>query len=77
MLTATYDGRTLRVYKNGVQIGSEEVELENDQPQVRILPLDAWERRRRIEGDVRDFAIWDTDLPASDIKKLWEKLKKD
>lgn len=76
MLTATYDGTTVRVYKNGELIGSRQVELENDQAQARAMPLDAWERKRRFGGEVRDFTIWDQDLSATAIKRLWESLSK-
>ena len=75
MLTATYDGKTVRLYKNGAEIGSGEAELEDDNAQVRLLPLDAWERERRFSGSVRDFSIWDVDLSTSAVKRLWQKLQ--
>jgi alpha-mannosidase len=72
MLTATYDGTTLRVYKNGELIGERQVELSNDQSRVNVMPLDAWERQRKFGGEVRDLTIWDQDLSQTAIMRLWE-----
>ncbi|HVT12735.1 MAG TPA: glycoside hydrolase family 38 C-terminal domain-containing protein [Fimbriimonadaceae bacterium] len=72
MLTATYDGKTMRLYKNGEPIAAEEVALEDDVSQARVMPIDAWERQRRFDGEVRDFQIWDVDLPADVIKGMYE-----
>ncbi len=76
MLTATYDGKSVRLYKNGVKIAEQKTVLENDSSQVRVLPLDAWERRRRLGGDVKDLTVWDMDLPAPAIKRLWESFQR-
>lgn len=75
MLTATYDGTTVRLYKNGKKIAEEKVELDDDVSQARIMPLDAWERQRRFEGEVRNFSIWDQDLPESVIRTMYEQMK--
>jgi alpha-mannosidase len=72
MLTATYDGATIRLFKNGEKIAEQQVKLDNDSSQVRIMPLDAWERTRRLGGEVRDLTVWDIDLPETAIKRLWE-----
>ena len=71
MLTATYDGRTLTVYKNGEKVGEQEVRLNDDQPVAQAFPLDAWDRKRKFEGEIRDFTIWDQDLPEAAIKRLY------
>ncbi len=75
MLTASYDGHTIRVYKNAELIGQQNVILENDNSQVRVMPLDAWERKRKFDGEVDKLTIWDTDLPAAAIKRLYESNK--
>jgi len=71
MLTATYDGTTVRVYKNGELIGSQAEALEDDASRVNVMPLDAWERKRRFGGDVKDLTIWNQDLAPDAVKKLW------
>ncbi|MHB8636980.1 MAG: glycoside hydrolase family 38 N-terminal domain-containing protein [Fimbriimonadaceae bacterium] len=72
MLTATYDGTTMRLYKNGELIGEKQVALADDRSLVRVLPIDAWERRRRFGGEVRNVTVWDMDLPPEAVKRLWE-----
>lgn len=71
MLTATYDGHTMRLYKNGKPIAEEAVALEDDVAQVHVMPVDAWERQRRFGGEVRDLTVWDVDLPPSAIERLY------
>ena len=72
MLTATYDGKNLSLYKNGVKIADEAVALEDDVSQIRVMPLDAWERERRFGGEVQELTVWDLDLPPGAVKRLWE-----
>jgi alpha-mannosidase len=72
MLTATFDGKTVRVYKNGEKIGEAPDTLSDDRPQVEVMPLDAWDRKRIFEGDVRDMTIWNEALSETAIKRLWE-----
>ena len=72
MLTATYDGTTVKVYKNGELIGQGLAKLQDDSSQVRVMPVDAWERKRRFDGEVQHLTVWDMDLPEAAIKRLWE-----
>ena len=72
MITATYDGRTLRVYKNGAKIGEKKVDLADDTSAVHVLPVDAWDRTRVVSGQVRDFTIWNEALSPSSLQTLWE-----
>jgi len=71
MLTATYDGTTMRLYKDGGQITEKAVKLEDDVSQARVMPIDAWDHRRRFQGEVRDFSVWDIDLPPDVIKAMY------
>lgn len=70
MLTATYDGTTVRVYKDGKLIGSGEQSLGDDGNRVQIMPLDAWDRKRMLEGEVKEFTLWNQALPTEAIVRL-------
>jgi alpha-mannosidase len=70
MLTATYDGSVLRIYKDGKQTADQAIELADDQPTVRLAPTDAWEHRLRFKGEIRDFTIWSVALAPSEIKAM-------
>lgn len=70
MLTATYDGQTLRVYKNGVQIGAQKADLSDDQAQVHVMPPDPWEHERLFDGNVRDLTIWKEALSPNELGAL-------
>jgi alpha-mannosidase len=70
MITATYDGKALRLYKDGALLSQREVALANDEPVVSIAPIDPWDKKRRFEGDIRELTIWDTALDDDAIKSL-------
>jgi alpha-mannosidase len=62
MLTATYDGSVLTIFKNGRVIGRNSVELADDDPRVWLAPLDPWDKQRTFAGQVRDMTIWNVAL---------------
>jgi alpha-mannosidase len=70
MLTATYDGSVLRIYKDGKQTADQSIELADDKPTVRLAPTDAWEHRLRFKGEIRDFTIWSAALAPAEIKAM-------
>ena len=70
MLTATYDGVTLRMFKNGSSIGQRKVELADDESVIHVAPLDPWDKQRQMSGEVRGFTIWDRALSDAEIKLL-------
>lgn len=72
MLTATFDGKAVRLYKDGNLIGENEGELVDDENVVRIAPLDPWEKERKFEGEIRDFTIWDSALSEDALKSMRE-----
>lgn len=76
MITATYDGATLKTFKNGVEIGNDTVQFEDDSNSVvQLMPKDPWDHRRVFEGELRDFSIWNRELSAETLKAMWEKNK--
>jgi alpha-mannosidase len=70
MLTATYDGRTLRLYKDGKRIAERDTALSDDEPTVCIAPPDPWEGKRRFQGEIREFTIWNAPLGQEAIDSL-------
>nr|MDQ2687559.1 chitobiase/beta-hexosaminidase C-terminal domain-containing protein [Armatimonadota bacterium] len=72
MLTATYDGHTLRVYKNAEPIAEQKVDLADDEANVHVMPKDPWEHERIFDGDVRDMTIWKQALTPDSLKTLWD-----
>lgn len=72
MLTATFDGTTVRLYKNGEMIAEEADVLSDDRPVVEVMPLDAWDRKRIFPGSVRNMTIWNESLSPLAIQRLLE-----
>ncbi|HMN41921.1 MAG TPA: glycoside hydrolase family 38 C-terminal domain-containing protein [Phycisphaerales bacterium] len=75
MLTATSDGSTIRIYKDGVKIAEQPATLADDEPTIAIMPADPWEKRIRFNGDLRDFTIWDACLSEESLKAIGQSFK--
>jgi alpha-mannosidase len=71
MITATYDGQTLRLYKNGAPIGEGKIKLSNDEARVHVMPTDPWEHERVLDGQVRDMTIWTQALTPEQLQLLY------
>jgi alpha-mannosidase len=76
MLSATYDGHTLVMYRNGKPVAHQDLKLADDEPVVEIAPLDPWEHVRRFSGEIRGMTIWNAALPAEVLKELQEPMPK-
>ena len=72
MLSATYDGHAVTLYKNGEAIGHSDVHLADDEAIVRLAPVDPWNQRYRFHGDIRDFTVWHTPLSVRALRLLWD-----
>ncbi len=70
MITATFDGTTVRLYKNAKMIAEQATSLADDEPQVNILPADPWEHKRHFAGEMREFTIWNSCLSEGSLKSL-------
>jgi alpha-mannosidase len=70
MLSATYDGRLLRLFKDGKQLAQREVALIDDENAVRFAPVDPWDHVRRFEGEIRGFTIWSEALGEDALRSL-------
>ncbi len=76
MLTATYDGRTLSLYKDGDPIGNKDIVLSDDpDASVNIGQPDPWNHQQRFQGAVQAFTIQRGALTASGVKQLFAKTK--
>ena len=70
MLTASYDGQIIRLYRDGRQIGWTEATLADDEAVVRLRPLDPWDKQRRFSGDISGFSVWAGTLPTEMLDLL-------
>ena len=70
MLSLTYDGKLLGIFKNGKKIGESELKFTEDDSMVFIAPLDPWDQKRRFKGEIRNFSIWSTPIPAEGLLEL-------
>lgn len=73
MLTATFDGHSVRIYKDGQQIGEGHPTLADDSSRVSVMPRDPWDNTRVFNGEIRDFTIWNAALPATAVAALVKK----
>lgn len=70
MLSATYDGSTLKLYMDAKLVSTTDLVLADDEPVVHILPTDPWEKKRRFEGAVAGLSIWDRELSAEALRSM-------
>lgn len=76
MLTATYDGKTLTLYKDGDPIGSKEIELGDDsEASVSVGTTDSSSRMHSIHGAVQAFTIRRGALSGAEVKQLFASTK--
>ena len=68
MLTATFDGQTVRVYKNAVLLKSQEAELVEAAPVVKIAPGGPWGSGHRFSGKIQGFTIWNDALTPAQVQ---------
>lgn len=70
MLTATYDGRTLRLYKNAVMISEDQITLSDDENVVNLCPKDPWDKRYEFGGDIKGVTIWNAALAEESLAAI-------
>ena len=70
MLTATYDGMTVTLYKDGNRIAAAPRTLPADTAVVGLGIVDPWERGNKLDGEIRDFNIWTSALAPGAVKAL-------
>lgn len=70
MLTATYDGRVARLYRDAKELGHRELALIDDENAVRIAPPDPWDHARKFDGQLGGFTIWSEALGEDALQSL-------
>jgi alpha-mannosidase len=74
MLTVTYDGSTLKIYKDGKLLTSAGAALNDAPNEVHIAPLDGWLHRNRFDsGEIANFSIWANCLDQTAVDTLLRK----
>ncbi len=77
MLTASYDGKNLALYKDGQPIGKKRMTLGEDaEPYVSVGPPDPWDQKFRFQGSVQNFTIGRGALSDDQVKKLFAETPK-
>jgi alpha-mannosidase len=70
MISATYDGKTVHLFKDGKEIKSEATPLSDARPDVRIAPPPPWDYGHRFQGQIAGFTIWDDALLPGYLEQL-------
>ena len=70
MITATYNGAILRLYKNGVLLKTSVVSLSDALPQIKIGLPGPWSKAHKLNGKIAAFRVWNTDLTGDSISSL-------
>lgn len=71
MLTASYDGTTLRLFVNAKLVSWTEAALDQDEAIARVGGLDPWDHERKFPGDVQDFAVWPGVISNATLEALF------
>jgi alpha-mannosidase len=73
MLTATYNGDSVALYKDGEPIGKQRIGFGADaEPVVTVGASDPWDHAHTFAGSVRNFTIRRGALGDKEVKKLFE-----
>jgi alpha-mannosidase len=70
MITATYDGSTIRVYKDGKQIAEDGANFADAAQEASVAPPSPWSYGHQFDGKVEGLTIWDQALPDVFIEEL-------
>jgi len=68
MVTLTFDGKTLTIYKNGLVIKIAAISLEDADNRVKIAAPGPWPHNSRFFGSIAGFAVWNRALSPQEVK---------
>jgi alpha-mannosidase len=70
MITATFDGSTIRIYKNATLIKTDTMTLADAVPVAKVGAAGPWGGAPKLNGKIADFRIYSIALPADQITAL-------
>jgi alpha-mannosidase len=70
MLTATYDGKTVTLYKDDKKIGEGQPALAPDAAVTGLGIVDPWGNGNKFDGEIRNFQIWKSALTPQVLKAI-------
>jgi len=76
MVTVTYDGDVLAMYRDGEKLIESLETLAPCKPVAALAPLDHWQKERRFGGRLDEFSIWRGVLTAEQIADLSKGVRK-
>ena len=78
MLSATYDGKTVTIFKNGQPIKSAPASLSEAAPEVHLAPTGTWgNRSHHFNGSIQGFSIWNAALSPATVNALMANMPKE
>jgi len=70
MITVTFDGSTIRLYRDGTELKSAPATLFDADPQVKIGTIGPWSNTGHFAGKISDFTIWNEALTPAFLHSL-------
>ena len=70
MVTATFDGTTVRVYKDGKELAHDSASFADAAKDLLVAPPSPWEYGHKFTGEVRDLTVWDKALSPFYVQEL-------
>ena len=70
MLTATFDGSVVKLFKDGRELASEGASFSDAAPVVKIGPAGPWSYTHKMAGKIRDFSLWGQALSPASVAGL-------
>jgi alpha-mannosidase len=70
MLTATFDGSVLKLFKDGRELATQEISLADAAPIAKLGPPAPWPYGHRLAGKIAEFTLWPQALPPASVAAL-------
>jgi alpha-mannosidase len=70
MLTATFDGKTVKLFKDGREVKTQDAAFSDAAPVAKIGPPPPWPRGHRLAGKVAGFTLWNKAIPPESVATL-------